>query len=144
VDFGSVKSLNFDYLELCRFCDTRGWRESEAAERRFLSMLYGKGVPHARARKILPLFEEWQDLYRPRGAGDNVIDFRSDRKKNPKGAAIQRRMTQLTLRDKLINPDFVYLKRGDIGIWHLLGEIGATVNVSEISRRVAAAPRTAQ
>ena len=55
--------------------------------------------------------------------------------------ALAHALTQpaLTKQDKLINPDFVYLVRADMGIWHLLGEIGATVNVSEVSRRVAAA-----
>jgi hypothetical protein len=52
-------------------------------------------------------------------------------------------MTKLILRDKLINPDFVYLTRSDMGFWHLLEEIGATVNVSEISRRVSATPPAA-
>ena len=66
VDFGCVKRVNFDILELRRCYDNRGWRESEAAEKRFLSIVYGKGVPIARARKILPLFEEWMDLTAPR------------------------------------------------------------------------------
>jgi hypothetical protein len=139
VDFGSVKRLNFDALELRRLQDDRGWRESEAAERRFLSILYGKAVPYARARKILPLMEEMLDVYRPQGSADYVIDFRNHRK-NSKAAEIRRRMTKLALRDKLINPDFVYVMRADMGFWHLLGEIGATVNVSEICRRVAATP----
>ena len=145
VDFGNVKPLTFDFRELVRFCDTRGWRESEAAERRFLSDdLWKSRTPTPAREKILPLFEEWQDAYRPQRSGDHVIDFRSDRKKNSKGLEIQRRMAKQTLRDKLINPDFVYLKRGDMGIWHLLGEIGATVNVSEISRRVSATPPAAR
>jgi predicted unusual protein kinase regulating ubiquinone biosynthesis (AarF/ABC1/UbiB family) len=139
VDFGCVKRVDFDILELRRLFDDRGWRESEATARRFLSIAYGKAVPYARARRILPLLEEWLDVFRPQGSGDNVIDFRSERKKNIKAEPIRRRMRQLILRDKLINPDFVYLMRGDMGFWHLLGEIGATVNVSEISRRVSAA-----
>jgi hypothetical protein len=144
VDFGSVKRVNFDILELRRFQEARGWRESEAAERRFLSILYGKSVPYARGRKILPLMEEILDIYHPQGsAADIVVDFRNDRK-NSKAAEINRRMTKLTLQDKLINPDLVYLLRGDWGVWHLLGEIGATVNVSEISRRVSAAPPSAR
>jgi hypothetical protein len=49
-------------------------------------------------------------------------------------------MAKLIFQDKLYNPDFVYVSRGDMGFWHLLGEIGATVNVSEISRRVSARP----
>ena len=138
VDFGCVKRENFDILELRRFYDNRGWRESEAAERRFLSILYGKATPYARARKILPLLEEWLDIYRPDSSTDYVIDFRNHRKRNAKAVEIRRRITKQSLQDKLINPDFIYIIRSDMGFWHLLGEIGATVNVSEICRRVSA------
>jgi hypothetical protein len=137
VDFGCVKRVNFDIVEFRRFQDNYGWRESEASERRFLSILYGKGVSHSRGRKILPLMEEMLEVYRPKGAGDYVIDFRNHRR-NSKLMDIHRRMTRLILQDKLINPDLTYISRADMGFWHLLGEIGATVNVSEILRRVSA------
>ena len=137
VDFGSVKRVHFDILEYRRFCDNRGWRESEAAERRFLSILYAKNAPYARARNILPLLEELMDVVRPDGSADCVINERNHRQ-NSKVKEIQRRMAKHAFQDKLINPDFVYISRGDMGFWHLLGEIGATVNVSEISRRVSA------
>jgi predicted unusual protein kinase regulating ubiquinone biosynthesis (AarF/ABC1/UbiB family) len=140
VDFGCVKRLNFDILELRRLQMNRAWRESEAEERRFLSLVYGKAAPYARARKILPLMEELLDIYRPRGSvADHVIDFRNHQKKHPKAAEIRRRMRQRMFQDKLINPDFVYLMRADMGFWHLLSELGVIVNVSEISRRVSAA-----
>lgn len=139
VDFGSVKHEHFDALEFRRIQDTRGWRESEAVERKFLSIIYGKNVSYERARKTLPLLEELHDAYRPQGStGDYVIDFRYHQKKNSKAAEVRKRVTQRILRDKLINPDFIYIMRSDMGFWHLLGEIGATVNVSEICRRVAA------
>ncbi len=140
VDFGCVKRVNFDVFELRRFQDDRGWRESEAAERRFLSILYGKSVPYDRARKMLPLLEEYHDVFRLPGSVDYVIDPRNHRKTNSKAMEIERRMGRLTLRDKLINPDFVYFIRADMGFFHLLGEMGATVNVSEIWRRVSASP----
>jgi hypothetical protein len=138
VDFGCVKRVNFDLLELRRLQDDRGWRESEAAERRFLAIIYGKSVPYARARKIMPLMEEYLDVYRPEGSTDYVIDPRNHPKTNSKVKEIQRRFAQLIFRDKLINPDFVYEMRAEMGFWHLLGELGATVNVSEIWRRVSA------
>lgn len=144
VDFGNVKRVNFSGMELLRFYEERGWRESEAAERRFLSILYGKTVPYARARKILPLLEEMLDVLRPKASTDFVIDFRNHLKKNSKVVELQRRMTQLTLRHKLINPDVIYIMRADMGIWHLLSEMDATVNASEISRRVAATPPPAR
>jgi serine/threonine protein kinase len=139
VDFGCVKRINFDLCEFRRFQDEYGWRESEAAERRFLSILYGKTVPYARARKILPLMEEMLDVYRPQGSGDYLINERNHRQ-NPKAMEIHRRMAKFIFQDKLFNPDLTYVSRGDMGFWHLLCEIGATVNVSEISRRVSATP----
>jgi Ser/Thr protein kinase RdoA (MazF antagonist) len=139
VDFGCVKRVHFDILEYRRFCDNRGWRESEAAARRFLSILYSKTAPYARTRKILPLMEELLDVVLPKGSADYVINERNHRQ-NSKAREIQRRMAKHAFQDKLINPDFVYISRGDMGFWHLLGEIGATVNVSEISRRVSKTP----
>jgi Ser/Thr protein kinase RdoA (MazF antagonist) len=144
VDFGCVKRVNFDVLELRRLQDNHGWRESEVAERRFLSILSGKSIPYARARKILPLMEEYLDVYRRNGSADYVIEPRNHPRTNSKVREIQRRFTQRILRDKLINPDFVYLMRAEMGFWHLLGEMGATVNVSEIWHRVSAAPPTAR
>jgi serine/threonine protein kinase len=139
VDFGCVKRVHFDILEYRRFCDNRGWRESEAAARRFLSILYSRTAPYARTRKILPLMEELLDVVLPEGSADYVINERNHRQ-NSKAREIQRRMAKHAFQDKLINPDFVYISRGDMGFWHLLGEIGATVNVSEISRRVSKTP----
>jgi len=136
VDFGCVKRVNFDIREFRRFQDELGWRESEAAERRFLSIFYGKAVP-ARARKILPLMEEILDIYRPQRSGDFVINWRNQRH-NSKAREIERRMAKLILQDKLLCPDLIYAQRGDMGFWHFFGEMGATENVSEISRRVAA------
>ena len=48
-------------------------------------------------------------------------------------------MDRLILQDKPINPEFAYFARADMGFWHLLCEIGAIVNVSEIWRCVSAA-----
>jgi predicted unusual protein kinase regulating ubiquinone biosynthesis (AarF/ABC1/UbiB family) len=111
VDFGCVKQVNFDIREFRRFQEEFGWRESEAAERRFLSILYGKAVPYARARKILPLMEEILDTYRPQRSADYVVNFRNHQT-NSKAREIERRMAKLILQDKLINPDLVYAQRG--------------------------------
>ncbi len=135
VDFGCVKHVKFDICEFRRFQETLGWRESEAAERRFLSIVHGKDVPYARARKLLPLMEEMLMLYRPQGTGDFVLDFRKIRQ-DSRHRDIEARMGKLVMKEKLIVPDVIYLSRADIGFWHLIGEIGAIVNVSEVLRRI--------
>ena len=94
----------------------------------------------ARARKILPLVEQWCDAFYPEDVtADIVIDFRGDPKKDAKLNEIRQQMRKRTLQDKLINPEFAFLMRADFGFLYLLRQIGAKVNVSEICRRVAAA-----
>jgi hypothetical protein len=139
VDFGCVKRVTFDVVELRNCYDQRIWKKNEASARHFLTLIYGRGVPYARARKILPLLERWLDTFRPKGStADFVIDFRNHTKLNPEVKEIKGKLLRQTLRDKLINPEYVYLMRSDMGFHHLLSEIGATVNVSEIMRRVSA------
>ena len=68
VDFGCVKRVTFDVVELRDCYDQRIWKKSEAAARQFLTLIYGRGVPYARARKILPLLERWLDTFQPKGS----------------------------------------------------------------------------
>jgi hypothetical protein len=62
-----------------------------------------------------------------------------DPKQEVKRKEIQREYLKQVLRDKLINPEFAFLGRSDMGLNHLLHELGAVVNYSEVLRRVAAA-----
>jgi predicted unusual protein kinase regulating ubiquinone biosynthesis (AarF/ABC1/UbiB family) len=145
VDFGCVKRITYDIVELRRCYDQRSWRQSEAAARYFLAMVYGKSVPYRRARKILPLLEQWLDTYRPIGrTADIVIDFGNRSRLNPAAKEIKRQYQRQILQDKLIDPEYVFVVRADMGINHLLSELGATVNVSEIARRVSAMPAPLQ
>lgn len=139
VDFGCVKCISFDVLELRRCYDERTWQESEAAARHFLTMVYGKGVPYARARKILPILERYLDVLLPKGRTGDIMIGNRDPKLESKRKEIQREYLKQVLRDKLINPEFAFLGRSDMGLNHLLRELGAVVNFSEIVRRVSAA-----
>jgi len=139
VDFGCVKRISFDILELRRCYDERTWQESEAAARHFLTMVYGKGVPYARARKILPILERMLDVFRPKGRTADIVIGNRDPKLLAKREEIHRQYRKQVLRDKLINPEFAFLMRSDMGLHHLLHELGAVVNLSEIFRCVSAA-----
>jgi hypothetical protein len=139
VDFGCVKGISFDVLELRRCYDERTWQESEAAARHFLTMVYGKGVPYARARKILPVLERFLDVVHPKNRTADLMIGNPDPKQEVKRKEIQREYLKQVLRDKLINPEFAFLGRSDMGLNHLLHELGAVVNYSEVLRRVAAA-----
>ena len=144
VDFGCVKRLSFNISELDTCQCRRSWRESEAAARHFLALAYGSRAPYSRARKMLPLLERMSDIFYPQSdSADIVIDYR-DPKSYAKFREISRQHQKLVLQNKLINPEFAFLIRANVGLGHLLHELGATVNISELRRRVSAAPAVGQ
>jgi hypothetical protein len=142
IDFGCVKRIDVDWSEFRRLYDEWGWRESEAAERRFLKLVVLPEAPYEKARKILPALEEWLQLARPLGSGD----FYSGRKLEPalkkKIEAAKARTARKIFQNKLINPEYTFLSRADIGICFLIEQLGAVVNISDIARRVEAGEKT--
>jgi serine/threonine protein kinase len=137
IDFGCIKKISLDIQKLRESHRDRVWRWSEAAKRDFLRMVFGPGIPYARSRKILPIVEKWCDVFYPEDRNaDIVVDFAKDPKLEAKFREVQREMINRTLRDKLINPEYAFITRADIGLRYLLREIGAKVNYSEIVRRV--------
>jgi NADPH-dependent 2,4-dienoyl-CoA reductase/sulfur reductase-like enzyme len=50
---------------------------------------------------------------------------------------IRQQLRKRLLQDKLIDPEFVFVIRADLGLHHLLRELGAKINISEVWRRVA-------
>jgi hypothetical protein len=99
-------------------------------------MVYGPRVPFARARRVLPILDQWADMVYPQGStADVIIDYRVGlgAKFKEIGAAHMKRVLQ----DKLINPEFAFLTRADMGLFYLLRKLRAKVNFSEVWRRVA-------
>jgi len=136
LDFGCVKRFTLDWRELTRFYETRGWRESEAAARRFLKILCGPKAPYEKARKILPDIEEWMDACNRDGSGDFFFGRKMEPAREKRLQAAKARTARKIFQNKLIEPEFIFLSRADQGICFLLEQLGAVVNVSEISRRV--------
>jgi hypothetical protein len=135
VDFGCVKHLSFDVVELRRCYQERAWRQSEAAARSFVALVYGPRVPFARARRVLPILDQWADMIYPQGStADVIIDYRVGL--GPKFKEITAAYSKRVLQDKLINPEFAFLIRADMGLFHLLRQLRAQVNFSEVWRQV--------
>jgi len=137
IDFGCVKRVSLDIGELHRAYRGRVWQKSEAAARQFLRMIYGPNVPYARGKKILPIFDKWCDEFYPKDPNEDIIiDFAKDPRWSGKMKEIQSELMKRTFRDKLINPEFAFVTRADIGLRYLLNQIQAKINFSEIIRRV--------
>jgi len=131
VDFGCVKRI--DVVPIVEAYRLRSWRQGAEEERRVLQHIFGSRLPIARARKFIPVMDKQADILFPRGVSP-VVDY-----SKPEGWAALRSSTEIALRNKLIAPDFAFLTRADLGLYHLLHRLGARVNISEIWRE--AAPR---
>jgi hypothetical protein len=125
VDFGSVKRLHLEISELNQGYVERTWQKGETAARHFLKLLFGPKVPYKRARKVLPLLEPLCDAW------DAVVDF-----SDPKLHQLEVRCQQMVLRERLIDPESALLGRAQMGLDHILYELGARANPMETWRRV--------
>jgi predicted unusual protein kinase regulating ubiquinone biosynthesis (AarF/ABC1/UbiB family) len=131
IDFGCVKKLNFDASDLIRSCVNRTWREGEKAAARVLAIICGPQVPYRRARRMLPTLETMAGILYPDGKGANpVVDFGKGQLQQMLTAALKQ-----ALRDKVTNPEFAFISRADLGLYSLLYQLNARVNVRETWRR---------
>ena len=131
IDFGCVKKLNFDASDLIRSCINRTWREGEKAAARVLAIICGPQVPYRRARTMLPTLETMAGILYPDGKGGNsVVDFGKGQLQQMLTAALKQ-----ALRDKVTNPEFAFISRADLGLYSLLSQLNARVNVRETWQR---------
>jgi predicted unusual protein kinase regulating ubiquinone biosynthesis (AarF/ABC1/UbiB family) len=130
VDFGCVKRITFDATDLINCVVERSWRESENAARHVLGLVFGRGVPYQRARKMVPMLEEMAEILHPE-SDQSLVNFGNAKMLEALGRAMG-----ATLRDKVANPEFAFISRADLGLYSLLHQLRAHVNCKEIWRRV--------
>jgi len=136
VDFGCVKRLRLEMTEIMDSMINRSWRASDAASRRFLGLVEGENMPLHRARKLLPVAEASADFLYPQGPLANpVVNFC-----DPKLLELATRNSKQVLRNRLLNPEYLFVSRAELGFVHLLHELGAKVNYGAVWHRVSTAP----
>jgi hypothetical protein len=136
VDFGCVKRLRIEITEIMNSIVNRSWRSSDAAARRFQGLVVGAKMPLHRARKLLPIAEASADFLFPQGpSADPVVNFC-----DPKLFELAASNSKQALRGRLWHPEFAFVSRTELGLVHLLHELGAKVNMGAVWRRVSTAP----
>ena len=131
IDFGCVKRINFDGTDLIRCCVDRTWRQGDKAAEYVLRIIFGPRIPYARARKMLPMLEVMTGILYPEGKdADPMVDFGKAQLLNLLTKAMKK-----VLQDKLTNPEFAFISRAELGLYSLLHQLNARVNVRETWRR---------
>jgi predicted unusual protein kinase regulating ubiquinone biosynthesis (AarF/ABC1/UbiB family) len=129
VDFGCVKKINFDISALIRACIARSWRRGNKEMRETLALMFGPGIPHARAKKMLPTLEQMVSLLYPEHNPE--VDFGKGDVLKVLAEAMRR-----AVQDKSSNPEFAFITRADLGMFSLLHKLGARVKVREVWKKV--------
>jgi predicted unusual protein kinase regulating ubiquinone biosynthesis (AarF/ABC1/UbiB family) len=132
VDFGCVKKITFDAGELVRGIIARSWREGDEQAQKLLALAFGPDVPYARAKRMLPTLEIMAASWFPEGAtADALHDFGKGELLTVLADAMRK-----SLRDKIVNPDFAFVSRAELGLYSLLHRLDAKINPRAIWERV--------
>ena len=136
VDFGCVKRLRLEMTKIIDGLLHRSWRQGEGEARQFLKWIFGSQVPFRRARKALPILENSANFVFPQGPSANpVVNFADSELLN-----IATDNGKRMLRDRLIPAEFAFVSRAEMGLCHLLHELGARVSIETVWRRVTGVP----
>jgi len=93
--------------------------------------VFGSRVPYARARKMLPTLETMAGILYPDSKdADPVVDFGKAELLRILAQALKK-----ALRDKVTHPEFAFISRAELGLYSLLHQLNARVNVRETWRR---------
>jgi predicted unusual protein kinase regulating ubiquinone biosynthesis (AarF/ABC1/UbiB family) len=130
VDFGCVKKFSDDLIELMRLFRERRWLHADHS-RRMMSIICGQQKlknPSA-ARRILGGAVGIYEILFPRltGSAATVVDFGDPQ--------ILNKMTRIwedSMRSKIINPEFAFYTRAELGLYNLLHQLRARVDTSKI------------
>lgn len=137
IDFGCVKRLRLDMSDIITSIARRSWRQGDAETRRLLGLIVGPQMPYRRAQKVLPILESSADFLFPQGPSANpVVNFR-----DPALIKIAESNGKQLFRDRLFPPEFTFVSRAELGLVHLLRELGARVNIRAIWSRITSAER---
>ena len=131
VDFGCVKRINFDVSDLIRSVVGRTWRNGDKQSAHVLRLIFGPRIPYLRARKMLPTLELMAGTLYPEGKNSSpIVDF-------GKAELLQllAKTLRKALRDKVTNPEFAFISRAELGLYSLLHQLKARVNVRDTWRR---------
>jgi tRNA A-37 threonylcarbamoyl transferase component Bud32 len=140
VDFGCVKQLSIDAAGICRACIERAWLQGQAQAQFVCRQVFGARAPFRQARQMLATLEELADILFPEAGGAGArVDFGEPRLLRTLGRAMRN-----VVRHKLVNPEFAFVSRTELGLYSLLHELGARVDTRAICERVSRQAAEAQ
>jgi predicted unusual protein kinase regulating ubiquinone biosynthesis (AarF/ABC1/UbiB family) len=129
VDFGCVKKFSLDFIELIRLFEQRAWSRSGDQARRVAELIWGPEIlkrPHL-ARTLL---KQATDIYEEVFGGNDgrsIVDFGD--------ANVLKKTVRLwsdSIRNKVVNPEFTFLGRSEMGLYNVLHQLRAKIDTTAV------------
>lgn len=134
VDFGCVKELSPSLPEiLMSFVDSIESSEPVCTEK-MIRLIWGSKKPRKDAvfRKVIKaVFEFSRRVFPPSNENEGIVDFG-----DPKLVEGLKDLVKEVLQSKLIQPEFVFYKRAELGLYNVLRLLKARVPTREIVKSV--------
>jgi len=130
VDFGCVKKFSAGFIEIMRAFEERVWLRGEEQCRRMAGLIWGGGVlkkPRLALELLKGAINFYEMLFPGLKGGGRVVDFGD--------AKILNAMFQIlndNVRNKMVNPEFAFYARAEMGLYNLLHLLRAKIDTSSI------------
>lgn len=135
VDFGCVKEVAPAFPEIIRIFVNPEWLPEAQRVAQMARVLWGEQPPgkHQSSCRILNGAFEFGSRVFPRATATSaMVDFGSDAM-----FAGMARVAKEVLQSKLIRPEFVFVKRAELGLYNVLHQLGAKIRTCELVNRIA-------
>jgi predicted unusual protein kinase regulating ubiquinone biosynthesis (AarF/ABC1/UbiB family) len=133
VDFGCVKKFSPNFVQIMRAFEGRVWLRGEEESQRMARLIWGAAkLRNARlARELLKGAIAFYEMLFPglRGEGA-VVDFG-----DAKILKTMFRVLDQNVRNKMVNPEFAFYARAEMGLYNLLHLLRAKVDTAAILKK---------
>jgi predicted unusual protein kinase regulating ubiquinone biosynthesis (AarF/ABC1/UbiB family) len=119
VDFGCVKRLSPEFVELTQAFDQPDWSESKEKSQRIARLVWGQKVAN-QPRVARKLLDGTKDLYDTVYGARSPVDFGD--------TEVLRKLVRLwseSIKNKGVNPEFVFFGRSEMGLYNVLHQLRA-------------------
>ncbi len=130
VDFGCVKKFSPGFIDLCQSFSERLWSSDGDQSRRLERLMWGPDIlrkPRVTHKLLRDTIDFYQMVWPDPTASSKVADFGD-------GKVLERitRLSNECMRNKLVNPEWVFSSRAEIGLYNVLHLLRAKIDTTAV------------
>jgi predicted unusual protein kinase regulating ubiquinone biosynthesis (AarF/ABC1/UbiB family) len=130
VDFGCVKKFSPGFIQLCQSFSEQLWSCGEDQSRLLEQLMWGPEFvrkPRLTHKLLKDTIDLYQTIHPAPASNHTVVDFGD-------GKVLEKltRLSHDVMRNKLVNPDWIFSSRAEIGLYNVLHLLRAKINTTAV------------